>query len=164
MDSVGPINGTLTSMKMRRARNVSRRAVRSRRWRLSRTTVWRRRRSQPPWVHRRWNRAPRPAFGGSRRRCKERNEDACGVYWYSLSRGAAADQSCLDSSSIEIVLEVCHIVLLPKLEAATTTSPILVSRSGVFLHRSIFPLPSLVPVRSLRRSCIYSYGLAFKVA
>lgn len=80
-----------------------------------------------------------------------------------VSRGAKADQSCLDSSSVEIAFEVCHIVLLPELEAATT-SPILVPRSGVFLHRSIFPLPSPVPVRSLRRSCIYSYGLAFKVA
>jgi hypothetical protein len=88
----------------------------------------------------------------------------CAEFIDIASRGATADQSCLDSSSIESVLEVCHIVLLPELEAATTTSPILVPRSGVFLHRSMFPLPSLVPVRSLRRSCIYSYGLAFKVA
>ena len=50
----------------------------------------------------------------------------CAEFIDSLSRGATADQSCLDSSSIEIVLEVCHIVLLPELEAATTTSPILV--------------------------------------
>lgn len=165
MDSAGPINGTLTSMRMPRARNVPRRAVRSRRWRISRTMAWRRRRSQPPSAHRRWNRVPRPVFGGSRRRCKERSDDAYGVYWYSLSRRAMADWSCLNSSSIEIAFEVCHIVLLPELEAATTTTaPILVPRSGVFLHRSIFPLPSLVPVRSLRRSCIYSYGLAFKVA
>lgn len=52
-------------------------------------------------------------------------------------------KSCLNVSPIDVVSQVCHIVIFPELEAETATSPILVSRSGMFLHTSIFPFAFL---------------------